>query len=94
MTISTSRIRLDKSGLYLHTSHPVYVENDIIRFEITAGESGWAYLGKANKVSEGDLRKLLQTMLQKWKNLEMLLDYHGPYENQVRYSLRAWQQMV
>ncbi|MEH3114432.1 glycoside hydrolase family 15 protein [Pedobacter terrae] len=92
--ISPTCIRLDKSGLYLHTSHPVCVDKDIIRFEITAGETGWAYLGKANKVSEGDLQKLLQTTLQKWKNLEMLVDYHGPYENQVRYSLRALQQMV
>lgn len=92
--ISPSCIRLDQSGLYLHTSHPVYVDKDIIRFEITAGESGWAYLGKANKVIEGDIRKLLHTTLQKWKKLEMLVDYHGPYENQVRYSLRALQQMV
>ncbi|WP_316755517.1 glycoside hydrolase family 15 protein [Pedobacter aquatilis] len=92
--VSPVSIRLDKSGLYLHTSHPLKIDKDIIHFDITAGESGWAYLGKANRISEGNLRKLLQSTLQKWDKLEMLVDYHGPYENQVRYSLRSLQQMV
>lgn len=92
--ISTKSLKIEKSGLYFHGSHPLTIDKGIIHFEIPAGESGWAYLGKANQISKDELRKLLRTTLQKWKELEKLVDYHGPYENQVRYSLRALQQMV
>jgi len=92
--ISATTICIDESGLFLHSSHPLSIDGGSIRLIVGKGERSWAYLGIANELDEDRMHELLEITLQKWRELETLVDYHGPYENQVRYSLRALQQMV
>ncbi|WP_316800524.1 glycoside hydrolase family 15 protein [Pedobacter frigidisoli] len=87
-------IRISDIGLYLHCSHPLNIQDDMISFIIPRGESGWAYLGSAEIFAGEELPAYLEDTLKHWEEVEALVNYHGPYENEVRYSLRALQQMV
>ncbi|KLT64358.1 glycoside hydrolase family 15 protein [Pedobacter sp. BMA] len=87
-------VHIPDSGLYLHCSHPLSIVDDRISFVICKGESGWAYLGAAEVFTGEDMSVYLDETLKNWEKVEALVNYHGPYENEVRYSLRALQQMV
>jgi GH15 family glucan-1,4-alpha-glucosidase len=87
-------IHLQKSGLWLTASHPLSVNGGVISFTIPQGEEGWATLTDKEEITLEDLEEAYQTTLDNWKKVASLVDYHGPYENEVRDSLRALQQMV
>jgi GH15 family glucan-1,4-alpha-glucosidase len=87
-------IHLQKSGLWLTASHPLSVNGGVISFTIPQGEEGWATLTDKQEITLEDLEEAYQTTLDNWKKVASLVDYHGPYENEVRDSLRALQQMV
>jgi len=91
---SETSVKLSKTGLYLHASHPIKIDKEEIRFCIPVGETGWAFLGATHQINEEDIERLFKHTIEKWKEIEGLVNYHGPYENEVRYSLRALQQMV
>lgn len=95
--INHNTIRLENMGLYLSSSHPIEIIGDAIRLiaiTIPTDETAWIYLGNQKEVTEELLTQQHDETLQAWKEIESLVNYHGPYENQVRYSLRALQQMV
>jgi GH15 family glucan-1,4-alpha-glucosidase len=87
-------IHLQKSGLWLTASHPLSANGGVISFTIPQGEEGWATLTDKQEITLEDLEEAYQTTLDNWKKVASLVDYHGPYENEVRDSLRALQQMV
>lgn len=91
---SPTRIHLSKSNLWLSTSHPMLIEGDIISFTIQAGEEGWAILSNNENTDSAMLDTALKETLENWEKVESLVNYHGPFENEVRNSLRALQQMV
>lgn len=87
-------VRLSKSGLWLSASHPLSISKGIVSFTIPATEEGWATLTDTATMTIELVDKSLATTLKNWKKVEQLVNYHGPYENEVRNSLRALQQMV
>jgi GH15 family glucan-1,4-alpha-glucosidase len=91
---SPHSIHLQNSGLWLTASHPLSVNGGMISFTIPQGEEGWATLTDKQEITLEDLEEAYQTTLDNWKKVASLVDYHGPYENEVRDSLRALQQMV
>ncbi|WP_025144259.1 glycoside hydrolase family 15 protein [Pedobacter jeongneungensis] len=92
--LGNTKLFFPSLDLYLHCSHALSVNGELISFEIEAGADGWAYLTDTNTFDQNQIADLLRVTLNNWAKVESLVDYHGPYENQVRYSLRALQQMV
>ena len=91
---SPNTIKLKRSGLWLSASHPLSLSRDIISFTIPAGEEGWASLTNSAEMTFELVSESLDITLKNWEKVEDLVNYHGPFENQVRNSLRALQQMV
>jgi GH15 family glucan-1,4-alpha-glucosidase len=85
-------------GLWLRTSHPIRQVADTLRVTIPAGETGWAVLtGTAAAVAELSETRLAasrQHTRHAWRAVADLLHYEGPYERQVRESIRAVQQLT
>lgn len=92
--LGSNVLRVPGSNLYLHCSHAVTIIESDVSFVIPQGETGWAYLGTAETFNGDQVSDYLHDTLVHWEEVEALVNYHGPYENQVRYSLRALQQMV
>lgn len=92
--IGSTKLFFSGINLYLHSSHALTINGDLISFEIEAGADGWAYLTDTERFDKNQIAGLLEVTLDSWAKVESLVNYHGPYENQVRYSLRALQQMV
>lgn len=92
---SSCLLKLVTSSLWLASSHPISVQGEVVSFSIPAGETGWAALtDRGQTISAALLDEVLKDTLKAWEEIETYVDYHGPYENQVRNSLRALQQMV
>ncbi|UKT65380.1 glycoside hydrolase family 15 protein [Pedobacter mucosus] len=91
---SPNIIYLERIGLWLHCSQPLNIENDIISFSIQKGEEGWAAIIDKPTLCLEDIDTSLSKTLENWQKVADLVNYHGPYENDVRDSLRALQQMV
>jgi len=92
--VNENLIKLETTGLFLHCSHRLHIDGETIHFTIPEGAEGWAFLGDADKINENNIELFLERTSAHWENVEALVNYHGPYENQVRDSLRALQQMV
>ena len=80
--------------LWLTSSHPMTVAENIITIEIPPNEESWVALTNKQEINLKDLENAERTTLENWKKVASLVNYHGPFENQVRDSLRALQQMV
>ncbi|WP_158798926.1 glycoside hydrolase family 15 protein [Pedobacter sp. L105] len=91
---SPNLIRLKRSGLWLCASHPLSVKGDLISFTIPKDEEGWASLTDSAEITRELLNDSMDITLKNWSKIESLVNYHGPFENQVRNSLRALQQMI
>lgn len=76
---------------WLYCSHPLSVETGRIRFELAAGEAGWAVLADAPipLPDDIDLQAWLRTSLDHWRGLAADIRYSGPFEHEVSQSLRA-----
>jgi GH15 family glucan-1,4-alpha-glucosidase len=87
-------IYLQSTKLWLTCSHPMSVSDQIISFSVLSGEEAWAALTDTKELNLELLKEAEATTLNNWKKVASLVNYHGPFENQVRDSLRALQQMV
>ncbi|TWR26707.1 glycoside hydrolase family 15 protein [Mucilaginibacter achroorhodeus] len=87
-------IHFPSKNLWLHSSHPITLENDVIHYHVTAGESSWAALTDCEQLTEPDIDEALQLTREAWINIEAHINYEGPFEREVQNSLRALQQMV
>ncbi|RJG07385.1 glycoside hydrolase family 15 protein [Noviherbaspirillum cavernae] len=88
-------VRID--GRYcLHASHPLVIEDGAIRFELPAGEEGWAVLANASmaRPREADVRRWLNVTLDQWRDIASETAYAGPFETEVAQSLRALRLMT
>jgi GH15 family glucan-1,4-alpha-glucosidase len=76
---------------WLYTSHPVAIEENIIRLKLSAREEGWAFLADApiSPPRRSDIQHWLDVTLAKWRDITSRITYHGPFEPQVAQSLRA-----
>ncbi|MBJ6145551.1 glycoside hydrolase family 15 protein [Hymenobacter sp. BT559] len=85
-------------GLWLRTSHPARAVADTWQVHIPAGEAGWAVLtdtaAAVPSLSAERLDQALTHTLAMWRKVANLLSYEGPYERQVRDSMRAVQQLT
>jgi GH15 family glucan-1,4-alpha-glucosidase len=85
-------------GLWLRTSHPVHGVADTWQVTVPAGAEGWAVLTDTEAVvpvlSAARLEAALAHTLAAWRTVADLLHYEGPYERQVRDSMRAVQQLT
>lgn len=87
-------IYLQSTNLWLTCSHAMSVRDKIISFSIPSGEEAWATLTDTKELNHELLNEAEAITLDNWKKVASLVNYHGPFENQVRDSLRALQQMV
>jgi GH15 family glucan-1,4-alpha-glucosidase len=95
LTIASSfSIYMHSTKLWLSCSHAMSVIDHTITITIPPKEESWVALTNKEHISLEDLNDAEQTTLDNWKKVASLVNYHGPFENQVRDSLRALQQMV
>ncbi|WP_342648216.1 glycoside hydrolase family 15 protein [Mucilaginibacter sp. CSA2-8R] len=87
-------IELIGTNQWLHCSHALQVDNDIISYTVPDGEKGWAALIDSEQFNEGGMDDALQTTLMAWQEIEKHIDYKGLFEKEVCNSLRALQQLV
>lgn len=74
---------------HLYASHPLKVEQEWISCQVPAGEEAWFILAeKALDEPEEILEEVRQLTLENWRELGSHITYKGPYEEEVRKSLR------
>ncbi|MFU8813836.1 MAG: glycoside hydrolase family 15 protein [Pseudomonadales bacterium] len=85
-----SSVSINQS-LCIHASLPASVDGPTIRYRIPAGASAWFVLGPAESArpSGEDVDRWRQQTLDYWDTLHERTSYAGPYERQVKASLRA-----
>lgn len=87
-------VRFLRSGLWLHASHPITIYGELVTFIIPENEEGWAVLTNRETVTLTDMDASFSTTLSGWEEFEQLLNYNGPYQEEVENSIRALQQFV
>ncbi|QXV63697.1 glycoside hydrolase family 15 protein [Mucilaginibacter sp. 21P] len=87
-------IYLSDPDLWVHSTHELSVDGDMIKYTIPAGQHGWAALVDTDQMDDDMLENALLSTLAAWEKIKGHIDYEGPFENEVRNSLRALQQMV
>ncbi|MBF8965484.1 glycoside hydrolase family 15 protein [Pontibacter sp. FD36] len=74
---------------HLYTSHPLEVGQDTLSCQVAAGEEAWFILAeKALDKPEEQLKESRELTLKNWQAVASHITYKGPYEEQVRNSLR------
>jgi GH15 family glucan-1,4-alpha-glucosidase len=91
---SPCSVYFEHLGLWLNTSHPISLMDNVLSFTVPTGEEGWAAISDKRELQLEEVDEAYKTTLENWKEVASLVDYHGPFENEVRDSLRALQQMV
>ncbi|HEV7275897.1 MAG TPA: glycoside hydrolase family 15 protein [Devosiaceae bacterium] len=92
-------VRLERSGdavviddrQHLYASAPLAIADDGVTCTLPKGREGWAILAD-NKMAEPgriDIEGWLEATLEHWRRLSSRSSYAGPYEREVRQSLRA-----
>nr|WP_276497025.1 glycoside hydrolase family 15 protein [Pontibacter litorisediminis] len=74
---------------HLHASHKLEIQGDTVIFRVPAGEEAWVIL--AEKIldnPEEDLVEARELTLKNWRKVSDHITYKGPYEEEVRNSLR------
>ena len=76
---------------WLYSSQPLATEDGAIRFELPAGEEGWAVLVDTplKAPSRSQVQSWFDTTLATWRDIASHINYHGPFEREVAQSLRA-----
>ncbi|MBW3545746.1 MAG: glycoside hydrolase family 15 protein, partial [Bacteroidetes bacterium] len=74
---------------HLYASHPLLVERDSISCQVPAGEEAWFILAeKALDKPKEMLEEVRAKTLENWREVASHITYKGPYEEEVRKSLR------
>jgi alpha,alpha-trehalase len=79
---------------YLYASHPLKIVENQVYCSIPAGEVGWSVLineplSETIALDAELLESWLQAALSCWRQIANHIVYHGPYEHQVKASIRA-----
>jgi GH15 family glucan-1,4-alpha-glucosidase len=74
---------------HLYASHPLEVKEESISCQVPAGEEAWFILAeKAVDKPAEMLEEVREKTLENWRELSAHITYKGPYEEEVRKSLR------
>ncbi|MEX2346520.1 MAG: glycoside hydrolase family 15 protein [Balneolaceae bacterium] len=74
---------------HLYASHPLEVQGDSVVCNVPAGEQAWFILAEKMLDQPGEmLRETRQQTLNRWREISSHITYKGPYEEEVRKSLR------
>ena len=92
--ISLNTIKLGEKQLWVHCSHPLTVEEDLIRYIIPEGEEGWVAFIDCAQCDLTAIDSALNNTSAAWQEMEEHIDYSGPFEKEVRNSLRVIQQLT
>lgn len=77
-------------ALFLVASHPLEINGNDIVCKVPPGEKSWFVLSeqKAN-INEQVLQEAFEATRKEWQKVSSHITYHGPYEEEVRNSLRV-----
>lgn len=74
---------------HLYASHALVVEKDFISCQVPAGEEAWFIMAeKALDKPEEQLDESRELTLKNWREIANHITYKGPYEEELRNSLR------
>ena len=74
---------------HFYSSHPISVDQDTLLCHVPAGEEAWFILAeKALDKPEEVLKDVRELSLKNWQEVASHITYKGPYEDEVRKSLR------
>jgi GH15 family glucan-1,4-alpha-glucosidase len=74
---------------HLYASHALVLEQNFISCHVPAGEEAWFILAeKAVEKTEETLEEVRELTLKNWREVASHITYKGPYEEEVRKSLR------
>lgn len=74
---------------HLYASHPLVVEEGIVTCPVPAGEEAWFIFSEKALGKPGEiLDEVRELTLDNWKKLSAHITYQGPYEEQLKKSLR------
>ena len=80
---------------FLYASHLLQTEGGIITCLVPAGEKSWFVLSdKEMPVMAQLLEQAKEATLRKWQEVNSHITYHGPYETEMRNSLRMLRLMT
>ncbi|AHM62075.1 hypothetical protein D770_19120 [Flammeovirgaceae bacterium 311] len=75
--------------LHLYASHPLEIKGDVIVCSIPKGEKAWFALAeKSFRCHENIIEESYNQTLKNWAEVASHITYTGPYEQEVRNSLR------
>jgi GH15 family glucan-1,4-alpha-glucosidase len=76
---------------YLYASHPLTVDGDSVSFTLPRGEDGWAILvdHELSPPDRRDIEQWQEETIALWLGIAVHTDYVGPYQQEVRDSLRT-----
>ncbi|MDX5481192.1 MAG: glycoside hydrolase family 15 protein [Hymenobacteraceae bacterium] len=81
--------------LFLYASHPLQLQQETIVCTVPAGEASWFVLSEQEgEITREALNKAHEATQQKWREVTSHITYHGPYEEEVRNSLRVLRLMT
>lgn len=74
---------------HLYSSHTLFINDGIISSSVPAGEKAWfIFSEKALDQPEKILHQVKRLTIKNWEKITTHITYKGPYEEQVRKSLR------
>ncbi|WP_439883502.1 glycoside hydrolase family 15 protein [Pontibacter sp. MBLB2868] len=80
---------------FLYASHPLAIEGNHIICSVPAGEASWFMLcNRRQQVNEQVLMEARKTTREKWEEVTSHITYKGPYEQEVKSSLRVLRLMT
>ncbi|GHA55388.1 glycoside hydrolase family 15 protein [Pontibacter akesuensis] len=81
--------------LFLYASHPLRLNENTIFCDVPAGEKSWFVLSEQEQEMNWEvLQQAHEATKEKWKEVTSHITYHGPYEDEVRNSLRVLRLMT
>lgn len=74
---------------HFYSSHPLTLAQESIRCQVPAGEEAWFILAENALNTPAELLEEVRNLtLQNWQKISRHITYKGPYEEEVRKSLR------
>lgn len=94
--VSPHTFKISNGNFYLHSSHPLHFNNEIISCSIPAGEVSWLFLSGSHihDISLADLDKSLTDTIEYWEKIVASISYEGVYQNEFYQSYVAIQLMT
>lgn len=80
---------------FLYSSHALQPDGGTIKCQVPQGEKSWFVLcDQELEMNEQVLLEAKKKTGEKWKEISSHITYHGPYETEVRHSLRVLRLMT